>query len=133
MTHTDHVDLIRIRGICSRFPEAEESTLQDRPLFHVRRRRFAIFNDDNLPDRKRWEGFGRSLHFVADQRLLIQLKSDSRFIASPHHGFRGWMSFDLAHGKVDWSWIDELLFLAYRHVANKQLLNELDKSADRLA
>ena len=46
---TDEAELIRIRRICSRFPDAEEDQLQDRVLFHVRRRRFAIFNGAGAP------------------------------------------------------------------------------------
>ena len=41
---SDDRDLARIRTICLRFPEAEEAELQDRPLFRVRARRFALFN-----------------------------------------------------------------------------------------
>ena len=42
-----------LRGVCLAFPEAEESSLQDRPLFVVRRRRFALFNGVTSPRRPR--------------------------------------------------------------------------------
>ena len=120
-------DLERIRKICARFPEAEEGTLQDRPLFHVRRRRFAILNDDSSPYRKRWEGFGRSLHFMTDPSQRSRLEKDTRFSASPNHGFRGWMALDLAPDQLDWSEVGGLLESAYRVVAGKELIAEMDR------
>ena len=118
-------DLERIRMICSRFPEAEEGTLQDRPLFHVRRRRFAILNQDDAPYRKRWEGFGTSLHFMTDPTQRRVLEHDPRFTVSPHHGFRGWMALDLHSQHSDWSEIGRLLESAYRAVAGKELVAEM--------
>src|SRR4051794_30149656 len=40
----DQSVLDRVRSICAALRESEEGVLQGRPLFHVRRRRFAIFN-----------------------------------------------------------------------------------------
>jgi hypothetical protein len=125
--NADKADLVRIRQICSRFPEAEEGALQDRPLFHVRRRRFAIVNSENAPYRQRWESFGRSLPFATEPRRQIELENDARFSASPHHSFRGWMALDLRAEEIDWSEINELLESAYRHVAGKELVAELNR------
>ena len=120
-------DLERIRLICVRFPEAQESTLQDRPMFHVRRRRFAILNADGAPFRKRWAEFGPSLHFMTDPLQRPVLGGDPRISTSPHHGFRGWMAIDLQPGAVDWSEIAGLLESAYRAVAAKELIAEMEK------
>ena len=121
-------DLEKIRAICSRFPEAEEGLLQDRPLFHVRRRRFAILNDASAPFRKRWDDIGASLHFMTDPAQRPGLERDSRFTLSPHHGFRGWMALDLASDQLDWSEVARLLESAYRTVAGKELVAEMDRS-----
>ncbi len=121
----DNPDLTTIRQICSLYPEAEEGLLQDRPLFHVRRRRFAIYNWEEAPYRKRWEGAGRSLHFATSEYTRSRLKLDDRFVASPHHGFRGWTSLKLV-AETDWNEISELLLSAYRHVANKSLVRRLE-------
>lgn len=118
-------DLQRLRSICSRFPEAEEDLIQDRPLFHVRRRRFAIYNPSGAPYRKRWETCGRSIHFAASQKMAGSLVEDERFYSSPHHGFRGWLGLDLDESS-DWNEVADLLLWAYRHVANKSLLQELE-------
>ena len=93
----DERDLERIRAISLRFPAAEEGLLQDRPLFHVRRRRFAIFNGDDSPTRPRWSGFGRSLHFATDLHDRDALGQDLRFSKSPHHGAQGWMAVSYTH------------------------------------
>ena len=119
-------DLEKIRMICRHFPEAEEGSLQDRPLFHVRRRRFAILNEETAPYRKRWEGYGHSLHFMTDPAKRAKLARDQRFRTSPHHGFRGWMALDLAAGS-DWTEIARLLAAAYRTVAGKELVAEMDR------
>ncbi len=122
----DERDLERIRALCLRFPAADEGLLQDRPLFHVRRRRFAIFNGDGAPARPRWSGFGRSLHFVTDPQERDALLGDERFTRSPHHGDRGWLALDLARDHVDWDEVAELLELGYRRVAGRDLVAELD-------
>lgn len=106
----------RLRGICLAFQGAEEDQLAGRPLFHVRRRRFAIFNGESSPPRKRWEGTGRSLHFLADPDERDSLRQDSGFSPSPHHGDRGWFGLSLDTG-VEWQEIEELLQSAYRQVA----------------
>jgi predicted DNA-binding protein (MmcQ/YjbR family) len=126
----DDRDLARTRAICLRFPEAEEAELQGRPLFRVRTRRFALFNGSDAPPRKRWDGFGRSLHFVTDPQDREALAQDPRFLTSPHHGNRGWMALALERDDVDWGEIAELLETAYRQVARRQLIEELDRDAD---
>ncbi len=115
-----------IRDLCGGLPGAEESLLQDRPLFHVRRRRFAIFNADSVPFRKRWQGFARSIHFATHPEVRQTCEADDRFLVSPHHGFRGWMALDLKRGAVDWTEVRTLIVQAYRHVANKQFIEEFD-------
>jgi predicted DNA-binding protein (MmcQ/YjbR family) len=112
----DAVVLSRVRRICLGFAGAEEGELQDRPLFHVRRRRFAIFNGSGSPPRARWAHSGRSLHFLADPLELDALRADRRFAPSPHHGDRGWMAVRLDRGDVDWTEVAELLDAAYRQV-----------------
>ena len=112
----DLVALARIRGICAAFEGVEEAQLQDRPLFRVGRRRFAIFNGNGSPPRPRWAGFGRSLHFLADASELDALRQDPRFAPSPHHGDRRWMFLSVDPASIDWSEIAELLDSAFRQV-----------------
>jgi predicted DNA-binding protein (MmcQ/YjbR family) len=108
----------RLRDVCRRFPGADEGELQDRPLFRVGRRRFAIFNGATFDHRPRWATSGRSLHFLADPGEIDALWHDGRFSPSPHHGDRGWLTLGLEDAEsTDWAEIGELLESAYRQVA----------------
>jgi predicted DNA-binding protein (MmcQ/YjbR family) len=124
---SDERALARLRSICLAFPEAEEAVLQDRPLFRVRSRRFALFNGASSPPRPRWKDFGRSLHFVTDPQDREALRQDGRFAPSPHHGDRGWVAISLETTAVDWTELAELLEAAYRHVAGRALVERLDR------
>ena len=112
----DERALTRLRDICAAFEGAEEDFLQDRPLFHVRRRRFAIFNGACAPARPRWQGAGRSLHFLTDPDEREALRHDARFTPSPHHGNRGWMAIQIDPDTSDWAELRELLTAAYELV-----------------
>ena len=116
MDSGDAEALRRVRAICAGFARAEEAELQNRPLFHVNRRRFAIFNGASSPARARWERAGRSLHFLADPLEADALRADRRVAPSPHHGHRGWLMIRV-DDDTDWSEIAELLDSAYRQVA----------------
>jgi hypothetical protein len=74
----DERALARLRAICLAFPEAEEVALQDRQLFRVRSRRFALFNGASSPPRPRWKSCGRSLHFVTDPQEREALRHHLR-------------------------------------------------------
>ena len=118
----DEVALAHIRGICHHFAGADEDELQDRPLFRVGRRRFAIFNGCTSPPRPRWAASGRSLHFLADPVEMDALRQDRRFSKSPHHGDRGWFAIALNDlGAVDWDEIAELLAAGYQQVAPRRI------------
>jgi predicted DNA-binding protein (MmcQ/YjbR family) len=92
----------------------------------VRSRRFAIVNRADSPPRPRWRGAGRSLHVVTDPAEREALRQDPRFVASPHHGDRGWLALGLDGDDVDWEEVAELLEAAYRHVAGRRLVERLD-------
>jgi predicted DNA-binding protein (MmcQ/YjbR family) len=126
----DERHLSRVRDICLGFPEVEEVELQDRPLFRVRKKRFAIFNGLLSPMRPRWQSFGPSLHFVTEPQERHALRQDSRFTTSPHHGDRGWMALGLEGDRTDWREVAELLETAYRQVASRELIAALDRRAE---
>lgn len=116
----DNEALARIRAICAALPGADEGELQDRPLFRVGSRRFALFNASAAPPRRRWTDAGRSLHFLADPREVDALRQDPRFSPSPHHGDRGWLALRLDRDDLSWSEVAELLDAAYRQVATRK-------------
>jgi predicted DNA-binding protein (MmcQ/YjbR family) len=116
----DQSALHHLRRICFALPGVTETTLQDRPLFRVGRRRFALFNGATSPPRPRWASSGRSLHFLADPEEIDALRQDRRFVPSPHHGDRGWFSLRLDDPeRPDWAEIAELLDAAHRQVARR--------------
>ena len=127
MRNDDERDLSRIRRICLRLPDVKEAELQNRVWFRVRAKRFALFNGTLSPPRPRWQGFGRSLHFVTEPHERQALREDPRFTISPHHGNRGWMALDLESDVPDWVEVAELLETAYRAVASRQLVAILDR------
>ena len=116
----DRRALDRVRKICEGFPGAEESALQDRPLFHVRRRRFAIFNGEASPPRPRWNAAGRSVHFLSDPAEREALLQDPRFTRSPHHGDRGWLTIRVDADTTDWQELAELLESAHDQVVPRR-------------
>ena len=130
MVLPDDADALRrIRAICRRFPAVEEAVLQDRPLFRVGSRRFAIFNGDASPPRPRWQGAGRSLHLLTDPMEREALEQDPRFRRSPHHGDRGWLALRLDTDEVDWQEVAELLESAYRQAAGRRRVARWDGQA----
>lgn len=122
----DEQVLASLRDACLRFPEAEEVRLQDRPLFVVRRRRFALPNGAGSPARPRWDGCGRSVHLLTDPDERQALTADPRFGPSPHHGDRGWLMVD--PDQVSFDELAELLEAAYRTAAPAALAARLDHS-----
>jgi len=126
-TGGDEADLRRLRDICGRLPGVEEAELQGRPLFRVRRRRFAIYNGAGAPPRPRWAGAGRSLHLLTDPEEREALWQDPRFRPSPHHGDRGWVALRLDGGAVDWAEVAELVEAGYRQAAPRGLVVRLDR------
>ena len=119
-TEADQRVLARLRQICAAFDGAEEGSLQDRPLFHVRRRRFAIFNGESSPPRPRWRAAGRSIHFLSDPADRDALLQDPRFTRSPHHGDRGWLAIRVDPETAEWQELTELLAAGYEQVAPRR-------------
>lgn len=117
----------RVRAICADLPEAEEAELQGRPLFRVRRRRFAIVNGATSPPRPRWQSFGRSVHVLADAAELDALLHDPRFRPSPHHAESGWVGLELEPATADWDELAELVESGYRRAAGRSLNDQLDR------
>ena len=128
MDGTDEGDertLAWLRDVCLAFPEAVEARLQDRPLFVVRRRRFALLNGVSSPPRPRWAGCGRSVHVLTAPEERSALAADPRFTPSPHHGDRGWLAVDPV--AVTRTELAELLDAAYRVAAPATLVARLDQ------
>ena len=125
MDDGDERVLAWLRDVCLAVPEVSEARLQDRPLFVVRRRRFALFNGAASPVRPRWDGCGRTVHVLTDPDERVALAADDRLRPSPHHGDRGWVAVDPE--AIDPQELSELVEAAYRTAAPAALVARLDQ------
>lgn len=106
----------KARAKCLAFPEAHEVEQFGHPWFKASKRPFCIAGR---------EGDHVTLSFSTskmDQDALCQMPN---FRPTPYMHQHGWTTLDIT-GKPDWGMIDELLEIAYRNVALKRMLKELD-------
>ncbi|MFI5044728.1 MAG: MmcQ/YjbR family DNA-binding protein [Acidimicrobiales bacterium] len=129
MARATHVDdryvadaLTKVRGRCLGLPEATERLSHGSPTFFVRdKKSFVMFLDDH-------HGDGRLALWCAAppgvQELVIE-QDGERFFRPPYVGHRGWIGLRL-DVDVDWDEVEGVVEDAYRTVAPKKLLAELD-------
>jgi predicted DNA-binding protein (MmcQ/YjbR family) len=108
--------LARLRKICLAYPEAVEVEQFGEPWFKAGKKAFCVYGADDFHD---GAAFNVS---VMDQAELVK---EPRFTRTAYVGQHGWttMSFE---GGADWETVEELVGIAYRRVANKRMLKELD-------
>jgi hypothetical protein len=68
----------------------------------------------------------RALLVLIDPDELPARMQDQRFFVPAYFGPRGWLGIDVDAPDTDWTEVDELLDAAFRCVAPKVLLQELD-------
>lgn len=111
----------RVRDICLAFPEATEKLSHGAPAFFVRKQFVMLWpdghHDDELPH----------LWCAAPPGAQEELTTTEpeRFFRPPYVGHRGWLGVRL-DGDVDWDEIAAVCEEAYRTVAPKTLLAQLD-------
>jgi hypothetical protein len=113
--------LLRLRRICLAFPEATERVSHGEPTWFVRdRKTFVTYADHHHDDRL-------AFWCAAPEGAQVMLvESDpERYFVPPYVGHRGWLGVRL-DVEVDWDEIAELVEDAYRVVAPKRLVAELD-------
>jgi hypothetical protein len=114
----------RLRAICLAFPEVTERPSHGAPTWFVRdKKSFATLwehghHDDDFPHL--WCAAPPG----AQQELVAV--SPETFFRPPYVGGRGWLGVRL-DGDVDWAEIAELCQDAYRVVAPKRLVDQLDE------
>ena len=121
--------LERLRRICLALPETNERMSHGEPTFFVRERKtFVTYADHHHDDRLAFwcaapEGF---------QSMLVETDPE-RFFVPPYVGHRGWIGVRL-DVPVDWDEIATIVDAAYRLVAPKRLIAELDpQRAERVS
>ena len=120
MTQTQFDKLFdRIRAICLALPEAKEVEAWGHPTFRAPKKMFAACGAD--PDGT--ASLGLKVGFDRQEELL----KDPRFFPTPYAAHQGWISLRL-QPKMDWTEVTALVTEAYRQVALKRLLKQLDAS-----
>lgn len=117
--------LVRARKLCLALPEAVEVEAWGEPTFRVKKL-FAIYASKN-----NHHGGGRNALWVkatsANQSLMIEAHPD-RFFKPPYVGPSGWIGVWL-DANTDWKELASLVEDAYRLIAPKKLIVQLDRDA----
>ena len=114
----DDQHLVRVRKICMGFPEVTEVMQFGSPCWKAGKKTFAWYGA---------EGGGPGCSFNLDIGTQAELVKDPRFKPSHYVGQHGWTNMRFA-GKVDWDEIAQLCEDAYRKVALKRMVAQLDAS-----
>lgn len=112
----------RVRTICLALPEATEKLSHGAPAFFVRKQFLMLWadghHDHDFPHL--WAAAEPGV-----QEELVEIESP-RFFRPPYVGHRGWIGLRL-DGDLDWEEIANVCVDAYRAVAPKTLLAQLDE------
>jgi len=116
-------ELDRVRAICLALPEVTERLSHGSPTWFVRdKKTFVTFVDDH-------HGDGRLAVWCAAppgvQAQLVE-QEPGRFFRPPYVGGRGWLGVELDKDP-DWDEMAMICADAYRQVAPKTLIAELDE------
>ena len=113
--------LHRLRELCLALPETTERLSHGEPTWFVREKTTFVTSADHHHDDVL--GFWCAAPDGA-QGMLVSSAPD-RFYVPPYVGHRGWLGVRL-DGEIDWDEIADIVEDAYRTVAPKRLVAELD-------
>jgi hypothetical protein len=113
--------LERLRALCLALPEATERLSHGEPTWFVRgKKTFVMYANHHHDDRLAfWCAASEGA-----QEILVATNPE-RFFVPPYVGHRGWIGVRL-DVPVDWDEIADLVVDAYRVVAPKKLVDQLD-------
>lgn len=111
--------LERLRSLCLALPEVTERLSHGEPTWFVRKS-FVMFADHHHDERLAFWCAAPA----GDQEALVA-SDPQRFFRPPYVGPRGWLGVWL-DVPVDWTEIAEIVTEAYRTVAPRKLLAQLD-------
>lgn len=115
--------LQRLRRICLALPGAHEKIAWGEPTFRVRDRLFAMYADArNHHGGGRHAVWCKATHLTQD---MVVHRAPDRYFVPPYVGPSGWFGIYLDRSP-DWGEVADRLREAYRLVAPKRLLAELD-------
>ncbi|MBL1073914.1 MmcQ/YjbR family DNA-binding protein [Nocardia sp. 2] len=112
-----------VRALCTALPQVTEKISHGEPAWFAGKKLFVMFADHHHDDRV---GFWCAAPAGVQEELVAA--EPGRFFRPPYVGHRGWLGvyLDVA---VDWGEVGEIIEDAYRSVALKRLVAELDSSA----
>jgi hypothetical protein len=119
--------LDQVRSACLALPQVVERSSHGAPTFFVRgTKTFVMFMDDH-------HGDGQVALWCAappgvQQEMVAE--APARFFRPPYVGHRGWLGVRV-DGRPDWAEVGEIIEEAYRTVAPKTLVIELDARRGR--
>jgi hypothetical protein len=122
MPPPDKRQLVKLRTICLALPEVTERLSHGSPAWFVRdKKTIVMYVDDHHGD-----GILGFWCAAPDgvQALLVQQEPD-RFFRPPYVGHRGWLGVRL-DVDVDWDEIAEIVTDAFRCIAPKSLVAQLE-------
>lgn len=111
--------LARLRALCVALPEVTEKLSHGEPTWFVRRT-FVMYADRHHDDRV---AFWCAAPPGAQEEMIAT--DPARFFRPPYVGHRGWLGVYL-DVDVDWVEIGEIVTDAYRTVAPRKLVAQLD-------
>ena len=113
--------LLELRKLCLALPETSERISHGEPTWFVRgKKTFVMYADHHHDDRL---AFWCAAPDGAQAVLLAA--SPERFFVPPYVGHRGWLGVRL-DVPLDWDEIADLVTAAYRAIAPKRLVAELE-------
>jgi hypothetical protein len=117
---SDPRSIERLRQLCLALPGATEKLSHGEPSWFVGGKQFVTTADHHHDDRlSAWCAAPMGV-----QEMLVSADPE-RFFRPPYVGVRGWLGVYL-DVKVDWDELAATIDRAYRQVAPKRLLAELD-------
>jgi len=115
--------LSRLRAICLSFPEGTERPSHSAPTFFVRDKKSFVMLWADGHHQNQFPHLWCAAPAGVQEELVET--EPARFFRPPYVSHRGWLGVRL-DGKVDWTEIDEICRDAYRVIAPKTLVAQLD-------
>lgn len=119
--------MARLRKICMAYPGVVEVKQFGGPWWKAGKKSFCTYGAESVKVDGVWRGRDGAA-FNVSLMEQAQLVKDPRFERTHYVGQHGWTTMNFGK-KLDWEEVEQLVEDAYRKVAAKKLLAELDAKA----